>query len=94
MTRKKIYVTAKDIAGGVPQSAEFCPLAFAIKRGLETAKALILSTEWWAEWANISVMMARQWRKLPRSGCRFVKAFDDRKHVAPFNFFIEVPDAS
>ena len=89
MARKKICVIAEDIANGKPQVAAFCPIALAIKRGLNVSKALVISNEWWIE------REGKQWHRLPVRAGLFVSRFDDGVTVEPFNFFLlDVPDAS
>ena len=88
MTRKKIHVTAEDIANGVREASKACPIALALHRetGLDAINVL-------SKWKSLThPMMA--YIDLPRSALIFMERFDEGMAVNPFNFFTDVPDAS
>lgn len=85
MTRKKIHVTAEDIANGVPSMKRACPVALAIQRETNLHDVVYVHKAVWT------------WRMkqfdLARSAWQFITRFDNNLPVEPFAFFTEVPDA-
>lgn len=84
MTRKKIHVTADDIAKGRPASKASCPIALAIKRETNLTSVNVNRKSWSIQGFN---------RRLGTTAIRFIDDFDSHDTVQPFTFITEVPDA-
>ena len=84
MTRKKIYVTAEDIAKGQPAVEMLCPNALAIKRETNLTSVRVNKKSWSTRGFN---------RRLGVAAIRFLEDFDSHDTVQPFTFITEVPDA-
>lgn len=92
MTRKKIHVTAEDIANGEPESAYRCPVALAIARRLGVSEGQVGVAM--GDWECFSEGYFLEQIALSDSANRFIHRFDDYDDgVQPFNFFTEVPNA-
>ncbi len=78
-----IKVTKNDIAKGKRREATSCPIALALHRaGFQEAEVGFL---YWfpdSSWRGI---------KLSEAAIRFIRAFDDKEAVKPFNFRLKVP---
>lgn len=80
--RKLIKVRLRHIRGGEPKSSGFCPVALAI-RDAGISVFFVCAGE-------ISYGYPKHVNATPpRSVKRFIRRFDDRKPVKPFNFFLE-----
>ena len=86
MTRILIHVTRADIARGVVEDPDRCPVALALRRqGFSDAWVVETSLHFplWPRGARTVTA--------PRSVRRFVRRFDTHKDVAPFSFRLEEP---
>lgn len=80
--RKKIHVTALDIKQGVRFNPECCPIALALRRELQM----------WGEEdicvSRVTIDIEEQRIPTPKSALRFIRKFDEKRPVKPFNFLI------
>ena len=86
MTRKKIHVTAEDIAQGKHWSRSQCPVTLAIRRSLNVSSGILVHGKRWDDGTHVY--------DLPRSAQSFIRKFDGLGPVKPLSFWTEVPDAS
>lgn len=82
MARKKIHVTAEEIANGIRSTRTDCPIALALTR--ESDKKVRVNQKSWS---------IREYNcRLPIAAVRFIDAFDDEVIVESFAFYTDVPD--
>jgi len=85
--RVVVKVTAEDIAHGVKNDCERCPIARALWRAIPGASPVVggVSASWHdgaGSWVRVT---------LPASARGFVSDFDGRLPVAPFSFPLDIP---
>lgn len=83
--KQLIKVTQQCIENGEPNSADYCPVALAIREQTDYDYVEVYGKigevgDVYYDECNVS---------FPRSVERFVKRFDNNKPVKPFNFFLE-----
>lgn len=84
-TRKRINVTARDIALGRRNNTEFCPISRAARRVFTNGAV----RTWWSELRVITETGIQKY-ELPREASDFVSDFDASGQGHPFRFYIEV----
>lgn len=90
----RVEVTAEDIAKGVPQECNSCPVAIAVGRACPAAVKVGVdgaTIDIYAAWdvesdAKSEYVVART----PREVNEFIKRFDNGDPVGPFSFDLEV----
>ena len=82
MTRKKIHVTAEDIAKGERYDPTGCPTSLALQR--EFGQDISVGPDNWSFERGDMLHLSRRTQD-------FIFRFDGRLTVEPFNFFTEVP---
>lgn len=75
--RNKITVTAEHIKLGEPFTAEYCPIALALREKFKDAVIV----------GSSGYDIGTHRYPLPTRAKRFVSKFDQGKPVAPFSFF-------
>ena len=83
-----VFVTSDDIERATPECSDSCPIALACQRaGLDEASYDLWDLTFLVEDRDASVYLGAECQK-------FAQDFDHRLDVAPFDFVIEVPEAS
>lgn len=88
--RTKITVTQDDIQLGKPGHADCCPVALAVQRSVKQDTIVHARCTWVT--LRASLYGGSKVPDLPRSAVRFIKNFDKRNTVKPFNFFLNISD--
>ena len=81
--KKLIKVTQEDINNGIPGNAWFCPVAHACARNNIIVGVVETTIRFKSNGKRIPA---------PESVKKFVKKFDKRKSVEPFNFLLDCSD--
>ena len=88
-----VEVTAEDIASGVAQKCEHCPIAIALRRAAGSARAYVDGSDIFVSPVFDGDEPSDIWNEAgecPQSVTEFVNAFDDGKPVKPFTFTVEL----
>lgn len=78
----KIHVTQDHIDNGQMNKACFCPIALALKTQHVYGAPFVINK-------GVKACDEGGFIPLPRSACRFIKAFDNGREVKPFNFLLD-----
>jgi len=95
--KKLIQVTEEDIVAGLPNFAEKCPIARALKREFPSAFVIWVGYSGSLSLPTAKIDIEHQPRLISRLGTRaskFIKRFDRGKTVKPFKFWFKVDDVS
>jgi hypothetical protein len=90
MREIQVEVTAEDIAAGVADDCSRCPVARAISRamGYDHGLGIVQVT---GETVRLACFGESWGGSIPGWVSRFVRAFDNRLPVQPFDFRLEIP---
>jgi hypothetical protein len=86
MPKIVIEVTAEDIAAGVKQDSERCPIARAARRALGRAKVAAVEVDGEYLYERRTELGGRRLYLLPREARELIRAFDAAEAVLPFAF--------
>lgn len=95
MITKKIHVSQKHIAQGRRHDPWKCPVALAVREELNAPINLKVSVGLWhiLKYDDINIVSGR-WSSAtaytPRSVARFIKKYDKKEKVQPFNFILRM----
>lgn len=83
MATVKITVTQADIDNGVDHSCSRCPVVLALARVFNVRQVDVnVSSRWLVDGVG--------WGETPDAACDFIRDFDNKRPVKPFEFFVDV----